>query len=423
MLTGMPIAAAFLLTCIPGALLFWQGIAGLKQLIMSVANSVNMFGFLPIPLFLLMGNVVFRTGLGAVLIGALDKLLGRLPARLSLLTIAVGTVFGTMIGISGGSIAIATTALLPEMKRRGYHRAMTIGPLVITGTLATLIPPSGFAVFAAAMAGVSAAKVLMGALLPGLLLALLCVAYLLVRVALRPELAPAYGVGEVPGGEKVRVLVRDLLPFLLIIFAVLGVIFLGVCTPSEAAAFGVLACYALAAARRKLTWQIVKESAVDTVQVTAMIFAIVLGAMTFSRILASSGAVAGFMDWVTSVNPSRWGILIATQVVILVLGCFMDPASIVMLTVPVFIPLMTKLGFDPIWYTVLLVVGIQLGMITPPLGLDVYNIRGMASPIDPGLTVEEAFRSSTPFFLLGLAVMVAIIVWPQLVLWLPNMMR
>jgi tripartite ATP-independent transporter DctM subunit len=420
MLTGMPIAFAFLLTCILGSVLFWGGLSGLGQLAMSVGNSVVMFSLLPVPLFLLMGNIIYCTGLGTMIVGALDKLLGRLPARLSVLAVAVGAVLGSMIGISGGSIAITATSLVPEMKRRGYRPEMTIGPIVSTGTLGTMIPPSALGVFLAAMGGISAAKVLVGIIVPGLLLAVAFAVYILVRVALKPDLAPAYEVERVPLQEKLRVLVRELLPFLLIIFSVLGVIFLGICTPSEAAAFGAIACYVLAAAYRRLTWQAVKESAVATIEITAMILVITMGAMSFSRILASSGAVNGFIHWITDAQLSPWLVLIGTQAIIMVLGCFMEPASIVMLTVPVFIPLMSALGFDPIWYAVIMLLNIQLGLITPPLGLDVYNAKSVVSRLDPDITVEDVFRSSMPFFFIGVLVMVLLMIFPQLVLWLPS---
>ncbi|MGB9886424.1 MAG: TRAP transporter large permease [Moorellales bacterium] len=423
MLTGMPIAFSFLLTCIIGALLFWGGSVGLYQLAMGVFSSVTNFSLLPVPLFILMGNIIFASGIGARVVEAIDKLLGRMPGRLSILTIASGTVLGAMIGISGGSISVLGRTLLPEMVRRGYDRSLTLGPIVGTGILAIMIPPSALAVFLAAMGGTSAGDLLIAIVLPGLTIAALSIGYIVLRCLFNPALAPPYEVQTISPHEKLVVVFRDLLPLAFIIFSVTGVIFLGICTPSEAAALGALACYLLAACYKRLTWEVIKESAVATIEITAMIFAIVIGAMIFSRILASSGAVQGLIHLLSGGTISRWAVLLGTQAVALLLGCFMDPASIVMLTAPIFVPLVSALGFDPLWYSVILLLNIQLGLITPPLGLDVYTIKAVAASIDPEATLEDAFRSSMPFFAIGLVVMILIMVFPSLALWLPSLTK
>ena len=328
MVTGMPISFAFMFTCIMGASLYWGGWAGLDQLAMSFYSSVADYVFLPIPLFVLMGDVIFSSGVGTQIVGAVDKLLGKLPGRLSLLSIGSGVLLGTMIGISGGSIGILGRTLAPEMAARGYKPSMIYGPIVSSGTLAILIPPSALAVFIGAMGSVSVGKLLMAIIIPGLLLAAMFSAYIIIRCKINPSLAPIYEVAKVPLAEKVRAFVYYILPIVIVIAAVIGSVFAGVATPSEAAALGVVACIILAALYRKLSWRMLFTSGMNTVRVTVMIFFIVVGSISFSRILATTGAISELIHLATSaeyvpdtrhhLHPDR---------PILVLGMFMDPGK------------------------------------------------------------------------------------------------
>lgn len=419
MATGMPIAFAFMLTCVMGSILFWGGMAGPEQLALSFYSSVTTFVLLPVPLFILMGNVIFESGVGMLLVDAMDKILGRLPGRLSLLGIGVGTLLGTMVGISGASIAILGRGLVPEMMKRGYQKPMTLGPIVATGTLAIMIPPSALAVFLGAIGRVSIGKLLVAIIMPGLLLAALFAAYIIVRSILQPSLAPSYAVARVPILEKVSILARYVMPVGIIIFAAIGVIFVGIATPTEAAALGALACYIVAAIYRRLNWQVVKKSAIGTIQITVMVFMIIVGSISFSRILASSGAAAGLANLATSLPVHPIVVIIMTQFVVIFLGCFVDPASIVMITAPIFVPIVAALGFDTVWYAVILCLNIQLGLITPPFGLDVYTMKALAPP---GISIGDVFRSSMPFCGIGFLVMALIMVFPPLATWLPSMM-
>jgi tripartite ATP-independent transporter DctM subunit len=417
MMTGMPVAFAFMFTCVVGSLLYWGGIVGLDQLAMSFYSSVANYNFMPIPLFILMGDIIFTSGAGTLLIDAVDKLLGRLPGRLSLLAVGSGVLLGTMIGISGGSIGILGRVLVPEMLRRGYKKAMTLGPIVCSGTLAILIPPSALAVFIGAVGQVSIGKLLMAIIVPGILLAALFAAYIIIRCIIDPSLAPTYDVPHVPLGEKIKSTTTHILPIVLVIFAVIGSVFAGVATPGESAALGVLACYLLAALYRKLNWKTVRQSAQSSVQVTVMVFFIVVGSISFSRILASTGAISTLVHFATNLNVPSIVVIIATQIILLFLGCFMDPASIVMITAPLFFPLAKALGYDTIWFAVISLLNIQLGLISPPFGLDVFTMKAIA-PKD--VTLGDVFKSSMPFFGLGVFVMLLILVFPPIATWLPS---
>ncbi len=361
MVTGMPIFIAFMVTCVVGALLFWGGLAGMEQLLSSVFSSVTSFVFLPVPLFVLMGNVIFESGVGANVVTSVDKILGRLPGRLSILAIGAGVLLGTMIGISGGSIAVLGKSLVPEMRQRGYEKEMTLGPIVASGTLAVLIPPSALAVIIGALGKVSIGKLLIAIIPAGLTLAAMFSAYIIIRCILQPSLAPSYSVARVSFLEKVSVTVRYVLPIGIVIFAAIGVIFMGVATPSEAAALGALACYVLAALYRKLNWRMIKESSKSTIQISVMVFMIMTASLSFSRVLASSGAIAGLVRMSTTLDVAPMVIMVATQIVVLFLGCFIDPASIVMITVPIFFPIIQALNFDTLWYAVILLINIQPG--------------------------------------------------------------
>jgi tripartite ATP-independent transporter DctM subunit len=420
MVTGMPIFFAFMLTCMVGALLFWGGLAGMETLLTSVFSSITSFVFLPIPLFVLMGNVIFESGVGGNVVDGVDKLLGRLPGRLSILAIGAGVLLGTMIGMSGGSIAVLGKSLAPDMKKRGYQNPMILGPIVASGTLAVLIPPSALAVIIGAIGKVSIGDMLIAIIPAGLLLAVLFCAYIIVRCKLQPILAPNYTVTNIPFIDKVSVVVKQILPIGIVIFAVIGVIFLGIATPTEAAALGAVACYVLAALYRKLNWRMIRESVKSTIQISVMVLMIMTASLSFARVLVSSGAIAGLVKLSTELTVPSAVIVIATQFVVVFLGCFMDPASIVMISVPIFFPIVQALHYDMLWYAILLLINIQLGLITPPFGLDVYTMKAL-SPSD--VTLGEVFRASMPFLAIGFLLMVIIWFYPPLITWLPSVAR
>jgi tripartite ATP-independent transporter DctM subunit len=408
MVTGMPISFAFMFTCIMGATLFWGGAIGLDQLAMSMYSAVANYTFLPIPLFILMGDVIFASGVGTQIVGAVDKLLGKLPGRLSLLAIGSGVLLGTMIGISGGSIGILGRTLVPEMEARGYKPPMIYGPIVCSGTLAILIPPSALAVFIGAIGQVSVGS---------LLLSCMFAAYIIIRCKINPVLAPTYDFAKAALGERVRAFVFYILPIVIVIIAVIGSVFMGVATPSEAAALGVVACIILAALYRKLSWRMLFRSGMNTVRVTVMVFFIVVGSISFSRILATTGAISELINLATTANIGPVWIIIFTQIVLIFLGMFMDPASIVMITAPIFFPLAKELGYDLMWFAVLSLINIQLGLISPPFGLDVYTMKAVA----PGdVKLGTVFRSSIPYLLIGFLLMVCVFAFPALATWLPS---
>src|SRR5699024_2227601 len=289
MLMRIPVAFAFFSVNIVVSIYLWGGEKGIKQIVISMFDSLTTFSIAPIPLFILMGEIMFVTRIAPKIIETLDLWLGKIPGRLSLLSVSGGTVLSTLSGSSVACIAMLGSSLVPNMEQRGYKKPMTLGPIMASGTLAAMIPPSAIGVLLASIAQISVGSFLIAIILPGISLALLFAVYIFVRVKLQPELAPAYDSTAVPLSEKVKATVKYVLPLGLIIFLVIGLIFLCLATPTEGAAMGVVGTIFLAFLFREMNWERLKESLIGTVKVTTMIFIVIAGSSTFSQILSFSG--------------------------------------------------------------------------------------------------------------------------------------
>ncbi|MDP2932218.1 MAG: TRAP transporter large permease subunit [Chloroflexota bacterium] len=417
LIAGVPVAFAFMIANIIGILIWWGGEPGLRQLILSTRQSVSSFVLLPVPLFILMGEVMFQSGVGIRMILALDKWLGRLPGRLSLLTVGAGTVFATMSGSSMASAALLGSVLIPEMDKRGYHKSMSLGPVLGSGGLAIMIPPSSLAVVLGGIAEISVGKLLMGIIIPGLIMAVIFSVYIILRAKLQPQLAPVYDVAPTPFLMKLSETAKYVLPLGLIIFLVIGLMFLGVATPSEAAAAGTLGAFILAAVYKNLNFQMVKKSVLETAEITVMVFLIMTGATAFSQILAFSGATRGLIDVVTTANLAPIVIIIGMHIVLLFLGCFINVIPIIMITMPMFMPIIDALGLNPVWMGVGFLLNLEMAPITPPFGLTLFVVKGVAPG---GTTIEDCYRAAMPFIMCDLVALALIIAFPVLSLWLPQ---
>ncbi|UCE33938.1 MAG: TRAP transporter large permease subunit [Deltaproteobacteria bacterium] len=420
MLTGMPVAFCFMLISVVGMYVFFGGAAGLEQLIISICTSLATFVLLPVPLFIFMGELMFHSGMAPLLIESVDKWLGRLPGRLGLLAVSAGTLFSTLTGTSIASTAMLGTVLVPEMERQGYKKPMSLGPILGSGGLAMMIPPSALAVLCGAIAEISIGRILIAIIVPGLLMAILYAAYIIIRCWLQPSIAPAYEVSPLPLSEKLTAAVRHILPLGLIVFLVIGVIFLGIATPSEAAATGVIGTLILSFFYGRLSWEVIKKTASSTLAVAGMVLLIIAGARAFSQILAYSGVSKGLGELATGLPVAPIFIIIAMQVVILFLGGFMDVVAIMMITLPIFVPVVISLGFNTVWFAVVLLLNIEMAGTSPPFGLGLLVMKGVAPP---DTTMEDIYRAALPFLGCDLIAMVLIIAFPELTLWLPGLMR
>ena len=300
MFFGMPVAIAFLTINVVGVYLFMGGIIGIDQLVANATTSVTSFALVPVPLFLIMGELLFHTGLAVRVFDALDKCFGGIKGRLSYLTVGGGTIFATLSGSSMANTAMLGTTLMPDMIKRGYKPKMIMGPILATGGLAMIIPPSSLAVLLGSLARIDVGALLIAGLVPGLVLALMFVATIRLQIALDPDAAPGYAAKRATFGEIVYAITTDILPMGLVIFAVVGLILLGWATPTESAAFGTLAVAILAAIYGKLTWDAMIAAMKGTLMVSAMMLMIIVGSTTFSQILAFSGASTGLISYAMS---------------------------------------------------------------------------------------------------------------------------
>ncbi len=415
---GMPVAFAFLAADIIGAVVFIGGGLGIVQLVNNAFSSITIFALAPVPLFLIMGELFFHTGLARRMFDAIDSLLGRLPARLSFLTVASGTAFATLSGSSMASTALLGSLMIPEMSRRGYKKSMSVGPILGTGGLAMLIPPSALAVLLGTLARIDIGALLIAGVLPGLILALLYAAWILLKVKIDPASAPHYEVAAVPWRRRLRLVVTDVLPMGFVVFLVIGLILLGWATPSEAAAFGAIGVALLAAAYRCLTWPALVASLNGAMRVTVMAFMIILGSSTFSQLLAYSGASSGLIGWATGLDAQPLVMLAIMFAVLLVLGMFMDQLSMMLLTVPIFFPLAETFGFDLIWFGVITLLALEISFTTPPFGLLLFVMKGVAPP---DTTMTEIYQAAVPFMACAMVLVGLLILQPEIALYLTRL--
>ncbi len=420
MLSGMPVAVSFLFVDIIGAILFLGGDAGIMQLVLNMKESLTSFSLLPVPLFVLMGEVMFHSQLGFKAIDVVDQWIGKIPGRLALLAIMGGAIFSTMSGSTLATTAILGSLLVPDMERRGYHKTMAIGPVMGSGGLSMLIPPSALAILLAALNQISVGGLLIAGILPGLLMAFFYAGYVVIRCWLQPQLAPPYQKEVVPVSVKIRGTAIHVLPLGLIIFLVIGLIFLGVATPSEAAALGSMGTILLALAYGKMNFRILKASILGTVRITSMMFMIIVGSMTFSQIMAFSGASAGLIELVTGLDLPPIMVLISMQLLLLFLGCFMDNLSMVMIAIPIFLPIVNALHFDTLWFALIMLINMEMANTTPPFGLLLFVMKGVSPK---GTTMAEVYKAGIPFLMCDALVMVLVMIFPEIALYLPDLMK
>ncbi len=420
MALGLPVAFSFMFVNLIGVYIWWGGLAGLEQLVLSIFGSLCSFTLMPLPLFVLMGEVMFLSGIAPNMINALDKWLGRIPGRLGLLSVGAGVVFSTLCGASMASIAMLGSTLAIEMEKRGYKKPMIYGPIMASGGLAIMIPPSVLAVLLGAIARISVGKILIAIIVPGLLLALIFTTYIIIRCRLQSSLAPAYDVSIPKLSERLISTVKYVLPLGIILFLVIGVMFIGVASPSEAAALGTLGCFLLALIYKKLNWEVVKKSFAGTLRITVMIFMIIAGALSFAQILAFSGASTGLIELALSIPLPPIMIIVVMMIILIILGTFMDVVAMMLVTIPLYMPIINTLGFDPIWFAVLMLLSLEMADVSPPFGLGLFVMKGVSSP---DTTMGDIYRSILPFLGCDLLAMILIIVFPSITLWLPNAMH
>jgi tripartite ATP-independent transporter DctM subunit len=414
---GMPVALSFVAINIAGAWLFLGGEAGLGQVVRNSVVSVMSFSLTPIPLFILMGEILFHTGLALKVIEGVERLITQVPGRLAVIAVVAGTVFSAISGSTIATTAMLGSLMLPVMLARGYHPAFATGPIMAIGAVDMLIPPSALTVLLGSLSGISISKLLIGGVVPGLILSVAFVAYIVAAALRRPELAPAAPAESRSRFEGWGLLVFYVVPLVSIFIVVVGAMSGGFATPTESAALGALATLALALVYRALSLQALMQALKGTAAITGMILFIILGATTFSQILSFSGATDGLVLAILGHGLSPFTVLVGMMLLLIFLGIFVDQVSMMLITLPVFMPIVVKLGIDPIWFGVLFLICMQLGLLLPPHGLLLMTMRGVAPP---EVTMAHIFQAVVPYVIMSLLLLALLLLFPMIATWLPN---
>ncbi len=416
LLTGLPVAFSFLLVNLVCLYLFGGGIDAWFALIPSASAILLNEAMLAVPLFILMGELLLHSGVAWTMCDAIDVWIGKIPGRLSHLAIIMGTIFAAMSGSGIASAAMLGAVLIPEMRRRGYSKELCTGPILGGSYLAPIIPPTFLGVILASVAGISVGKLLVAAAFPGILLGAVYVAYIAVIAKMKPGAAPKYEGEAITWRRRLRS-IPHILPMAAIMFCVIGVIFVGIATPTEASALGAFATTVVVLGYRKLTVPVMLKTVRSTVLINSMVFLIIIGSQAFSQILAFSGVTKGMVDFAMGITVPPVVVLLIMQFIIFVLGCFVDQTSIIMITAPMFVPIVSHYGYDLIWFCVVCLVNLSLGGITPPFGLFLYALKGVAPK---EFSMEDVMRSSIPYIVLGVLVIAALLVFPSSFGWIKD---
>lgn len=415
--TGLPVAFSFLLINIIGMILFYGGISSLSQLILSIYDSLTRFVLAPIPLFILMGEIMFRSKMAHRAMDVIEVWMGKVPGRLGLMAIISGTIFSSLTGSAMANVAMLGSSLTPEMEARGYSKSLSLGTVLGSSGLAMMIPPSSLAVILGSLAYISIGKILLAGILPGLLMATLYAGYVVTRCVINPSLAPSYPIPHMDFSKKIIDFVKYLLPLSLIVFSVIGVILLGMATPAESAALGVLSTISLALIYGGFNLKTLKESLSNAFRVSVMVLIIISGAQAFSQLLSFTGAARGLVEFIISLNLSKLSVLICMMIGLLILGCFMEQICMMMIAIPLYMPIVKILDFNILWFGILILVTLEIAATSPPFGLNLFVMKGVAPK---GTTMGEIYKAGLPFIACDLVVLTVIIAFPAIALWLPG---
>ncbi|RPJ37703.1 MAG: TRAP transporter large permease subunit [Deltaproteobacteria bacterium] len=415
---GVEIFISLGLAGVIGILLF-RGTDALALIGTSFFGQATTFELLALPLFVLMGHVLAKTPIGADLFTLASRWVSWLPGGLAIASIGACTVFGAVSGVSVAGVAAIGSMAVPEMLKRGYSTKIAAGSVVTSGALAMLIPPSVPFVIYSAITGESIAKLFIGGIVPGLVLALMLSSYVLVRVMISPELAPSSADLEFTWKERWASL-RKVWHTGILIFLVLGSIYLGVATPTEASAVGAAGAFLIAGlVYRNMGFRRVIQILRESMSISVAIMLIICCAKIFGDYLNMVRVPEQLTNFFMGLNLPNLVMILVIQALLILGGMFVDAASLVVITTPILLPLIKAMGYDPLWYGIVLVINLELAVVTPPVGLNLYTLRSCC----PVLTVEEIIKSTLPFLIVELACLILFSVYPPLSLWLPNLIQ
>jgi tripartite ATP-independent transporter DctM subunit len=385
---------------------------------MRIWGIMTNFTLLAVPLFVFMGLVLEKTGMAARLIESAGMLFGHRRGGLAVSIILIGALLAASTGVVGATVVAMGVIAMPILLRHRYDPALAAGVVASSGTLGQIIPPSVILILLGDVVGVAVGELFMAALIPGLLLVGLYLAYVLVIAWLRPERAPAI---EQDGSAHSRaMLMRDMLPPLVLVVAVLGSIFFGIASPTESAAIGALGALLLGVFSRSLTLRGLNEAMQQTVRLTSMVFLVLIGATAFGLVFRGMGGDMLVEQIMTGLPGGVWGFLVCSMLLVFVLGFFLDFLEICFIVVPILAPIAVLMGIDPIWFAVLIAVNLQTSFLTPPFGFSLFYLKASAPP---ELRIQQIYRGALPFVGLQLLALAIIMAFPQVALWLPELMN
>jgi tripartite ATP-independent transporter DctM subunit len=395
-----------------------RGMVGLSQAPLSMIGQLANFTLVAVPLYILLGEIIFTTGIGPDLFEAAHRWLYRVPGSLAVASIFAAAVFGAMCGVSIAGVAVIGVIAVPEMLKRRYDPALAAGSVTASGALAMLIPPSLLFILYSSVSKVSVGQLFIGGIIPGVFLAVLMAIYVMVRVKLNPSLAPV--PDERFSWQDRVVILKRLWPPLTLILLILGSIYTGFCTPTEAAAIGCVGAFIVAHfAYHSMRWPTVKRIFNASARTSGSILIILACAFIFSQFLVYTRVPDLVSEFCTTLPWPPVAVILMIMLIYVLLGMFIDAASITIVSTPIFLPTIVALGYDPLWFGILLVMNMEMAVITPPVGLNLYTMKS----IIPELTLEQILRGALPYVFIEFAALLPFIFFPELALWLPRLMK
>ncbi len=418
-MTRMPVAFVMMLVGFVGfsMLTSWKG--GLNLMSRNVYDAFASYELSTIPLFILMGQIAFNSGISKRLYSTAYHFLGNVRGGLAMATVSACTAFGAVCGSSPATAATMSTVGIPEMKRYGYANSLATAAVASGGGLGMIMPPSVVLIIYGVLTEQSIGALFVSGILPAFMLTILFVVGIYIQCKINPALGPK---GDTfTWREKLKSL-ANLIDTIIIFSLVIGGLFKGWFTPTEAASIGCLGVLALAVIKRQLTWPAFVNSLYETLRTSCMVLVLIAGAVVFGKFLAVTRIPFDIANWVSAFDMPPFAIMAAIIAIYFIGGCFMDSLALIMLTIPVFFPVVTSMGYDPIWFGIIIVLVTEMGVITPPVGINVYVVYGMCQKIAPDVTLEEVFKGIMPFMLAIIVGIALLFLFPQIILFLPNLM-
>lgn len=380
-------------------------------------STASNFNYVALPLFIFMSAILLHSGIGSSLYTAITRWVSFLPGGLAIASVFACAIFGAVCGSSVATAATIGLIAIPEMEKRGYQRGLMYGSMAAGGTLGILIPPSIPMIVYGVMTETSIGQLYVAGIIPGVILSLLFSGFIIVRCVLRPEVAPRQEGEKITWHDRFQS-IYEAAPMVGLIFVVLGSMYLGVVTPTEAAALGASASLVLAAAYHRLTWELFWKAFQDTIGPTSMVMLIIIFASIFSHVVALLGAPRAILEFITELGLPSWGVFFLIFLLLILIAYALEELSVMIILLPFLFPLVTGLGYDAVWFGIVMVIWLEMGFITPPVGINLFVIQGVAK----GGTMKEISLGATPYVIIMILFVVVLFLFPGLALWLPSQM-